>query len=279
MSQLVELKTVYQGLQTLYQTYLPKVDSTLIDNLLIHEQENRTVAPFYIIEVFTKPGTDSEWCKNHILETTGEVSAVYDNGTHYVTNMRLTLEILKKLNDFDFVVEVTGDYTGSITGIGASHEHRDRGYIHDYYPYRSASSALLQQLPDDKTIDRLREIKIVYQGLQTLYQTYLPKVDSTLIHDLLVREEERSQRAPFYLVEIFTKEGTDSEAMRNRIMEKTGMVPAIYDKGTHYVTNQRLSLEMLKDMSDAEDVTEITGDYTGGITARGASHEPGEHKH
>jgi hypothetical protein len=36
--------------------------------------------------------------------------------------MRLTLEILKKLNDFVFVVEVTGDYTGTVTSVGASHE-------------------------------------------------------------------------------------------------------------------------------------------------------------
>ena len=33
-----------------------------------------------------------------------------------VTNMRLTLEILKTLQDFDFVLEVTGDYTGTLTG-------------------------------------------------------------------------------------------------------------------------------------------------------------------
>jgi hypothetical protein len=34
----------------------------------------------------------------------------------------------------------------------------------------------------------------------------------------------------------------DSEVMKSIIIEKTGMVPAIYDRGTHYVTNQRLSL-------------------------------------
>jgi hypothetical protein len=53
---------------------------------------------------------------------TGFIPAVYDKGTHYVTNMRLTLDILKTLNDFDFVLEVTGDYTGTLTGRGASHE-------------------------------------------------------------------------------------------------------------------------------------------------------------
>jgi len=38
--------------------------------------------------------------------------------------MRLTLDILKRLNDFDFVEETTGDYTGTLTGMGTSHEAR-----------------------------------------------------------------------------------------------------------------------------------------------------------
>ena len=113
---------MYSGLETLYQTYLPKIDPILIQDLLIREQEKSERAPFYMVEVFTKQGTDSEWCKNHICITTGFVPAVYDNGTHYVTNMRLTLEILKALQNFDFVLEVTGDYTGTLTGRGASHE-------------------------------------------------------------------------------------------------------------------------------------------------------------
>ena len=60
-------------------------------------------------------------------------------------------------------------------------------------------------------LNEIHEIRMAYQGLQTLYQTYLPKVDPVLIHDLLVREEEKSERSPFYMVEVFTKEGTDSE--------------------------------------------------------------------
>jgi hypothetical protein len=41
-----------------------------------------------------------------------------------VTNMRVTLDILKMLNDFDFVEEVSGDYTGTLTALGASHDSR-----------------------------------------------------------------------------------------------------------------------------------------------------------
>jgi hypothetical protein len=123
-AQMQEIRNVFRGLETLYQTYLPKVDPTLLHDLLLRELEKSERAPFYMVEVFTKKGTDSEWCRNHIFNTSGFVPAIYDKGTHYVTNMRLTCEILKRLNDFDFVNEVSGDYTGTLTGRGASHESR-----------------------------------------------------------------------------------------------------------------------------------------------------------
>jgi hypothetical protein len=125
----------------------------------------------------------------------------------------------------------------------------------------------------------LQEIRSVFQGLESLYSTYLPKADPILIHDLLIREKKDAKIAPLYMVEIFTRPGTDSELIKNRIFDKTGMLPAIYDKGTHYVTNQRLTLEILKEICDSEDVLEVTGDYTGSITGVGASHEPRDHAH
>lgn len=118
----------------------------------------------------------------------------------------------------------------------------------------------------------IREIRRAFQGLQTLYETYLPKVDPKLINDLLSREKEGSEEAPFYMVEIFTKSGIDEEAKREYIIRKTGMVPSIHDKGTHYVTNHRLTLELLGELAEPQDVLEITGDYTGGLTGIGSSH-------
>jgi hypothetical protein len=137
-------------------------------------------------------------------------------------------------------------------------------------------------------MSEVQEIRTVFQGLQTLYETYLPKVDPILIHDLLVREKnpiyqrytwERSEGAPFYMVEIFTKPGIDSEAMKNKIFERTGWLPAVYDKGTHYVNNQRLTLEMLKEIADSDDVLEVTGDYSGSITGTGTSHGHERRRH
>lgn len=123
------------------------------------------------------------------------------------------------------------------------------------------------------TDNELQQIRSVFQGLQTLYQTHLSKVDPVLIHDLLVRELETRNRSsslpPFYIVEIRTVQGMDQEKMKNFLFEKTGFLPSIRENGTQYTTNMRLTLELLKDMCEAqEDILWITGDYTGGISGR-----------
>ena len=288
-SEIKEIKTVYKGLHTLFEMYLPKVDPTLINDMLMRQQQkkNSNAAPFYMVEAFTRPGTDSEAKRNLIFDKTGMIPAIYDNGTHYAANHQLTLEMLKEISDDQDVLEITGEYTGSVGGYGASHERRRnptyniRNYndSNNNYSARLSSITLLQQQKEKEqeqkttSIDKLLEIQTVYKGLHTLFEMYLPKADPVIIHDLLVREQQDPTVAAFYMVEIFTRPETNPETKRNMIIEKTGMVPAIYDKGTHYVTNHRLTLEMLKEISDLEYVVEVTGEYTDGITGRGASHE------
>jgi hypothetical protein len=41
---------------------------------------------------------------------------------------------------------------------------------------------------------------------------------------------------------------------RGYIFDKTGMMPDIYDHGTHLVTDERLTLEILKEISDSDGV-------------------------
>ena len=86
-----ELKRVYAGLETLYNTYFPKSDPSLIDDLLRCLQKNPTMTPIYMVEVFTRPGVNPEAAKKYIFEKTGMVPAIYENGTLFVTNERLTL--------------------------------------------------------------------------------------------------------------------------------------------------------------------------------------------
>jgi|SRR5689334_13566685 len=56
------------------------------------------------------------------------------------------------------------------------------------------------------------------------------------------------------------------------IIQKTGMIPSLYD-GTHYVTNQKLPLEILKEISVCDDVLEITGEYSGSCGSIGSVHD------
>ena len=122
-SEMLEIKDQFLELQKRYQKYLPKVDPELLDDLLLRQMENPEVTPIYMVEVFTKPGLDKQEVRSYIIDKTGMSPAIYDNGTHYVTNQKLTLEILKEISDSEDVIEVTGEYTGGLGGYGGSHEH------------------------------------------------------------------------------------------------------------------------------------------------------------
>lgn len=128
-------------------------------------------------------------------------------------------------------------------------------------------------------MSEVSEIKAQFELLQEKYEKYLPKVDPALIHDLLLRQRENPLETPIYMLEVFTKSGIDPEEAREYIMSKTGAAPAIFDNGTHYATNQRLTLEMLKEISDSDDVLEVTGEYTARIGGYPVSHEHGHRTH
>jgi hypothetical protein len=119
----------------------------------------------------------------------------------------------------------------------------------------------------------LQELRLQYQRLQEAYRKILPKVDPNLIDDLLSSLHEDPDTQSMYTIEVFTKDGIDSEAARGYIFGKTGMMPAIYDHGTHFVTDQKLTLEMLKEISDSDDIIEVTGEYSGSFASNGPMHE------
>ena len=127
VSQLGELKMSVMKLEKGYSKMFPKVSPKLIKDLIIRQMQFPNKLPVFTLEVFTKKvgegGIDSNTIREHIWNTTGKMPGIYDNGTHYVTNQRLTLETLKKLNDFAHVLEVTGEYSGdSYASLGPTHE-------------------------------------------------------------------------------------------------------------------------------------------------------------
>ena len=82
---------------------------------------------------------------------------------------------------------------------------------------------------------------------------------------------ENPEGAPVYMVETFLEPGTDTQKVRDTIMQETGMAPAIYDNGTHIAVRHPLTLDMLERISNREGVIEVTGEYDTGSWA--ASHE------
>ena len=108
-------------------------------------------------------------------------------------------------------------------------------------------------------VDEMLRIRKHFDDLQGLFQSYLPNVDPDLIYDLLTRLRENPEVTPTYTLEIYTKKEIDSAKTVDFIYKMTGAVATIYDNGTHFVTNQKLSLDMLKNISDLNGIIEITG--------------------
>ena len=132
IGKLEELKTQTQNLGKAYRELFPKIDPAFVYDLILRLSENPdNNPPVYTVEVFTKEGTNPEKSKERILQTTGTIPAIYDNGTHYVSTQRMTLDMLKKLNDIDYVLEVMGDYTGGASSIGPRHDKGDWKRIRD----------------------------------------------------------------------------------------------------------------------------------------------------
>lgn len=123
------------------------------------------------------------------------------------------------------------------------------------------------------TVGQVDEVRRKFSEVRQAYKNVLPKVDPALVDDFLQRINETGKEALSYTIEVFTKEGIDSEAARQYIIDKTGMAPAIFDKGTHYVTNQKLTLEILKEISDSPDVVDVRGSFCDGIGMKGAYFE------
>jgi hypothetical protein len=101
VSRLENLKKAVQKLESEYSIMFAKVSPRLIKDVLSMQREEPDKIPMFTLEVFTKKagevGIDSDTIKEHIWKTAGKMPATYDNGTHYVTNQRLTLETLKRL--------------------------------------------------------------------------------------------------------------------------------------------------------------------------------------
>jgi hypothetical protein len=81
------------------KTHLGKVDPPLIVDLILRQKKEKNNNPIYTLEVF-----------------------FYDNGTHIVVAHKIDFNMLKMINDIDFVERIRGTYSGSMASIGPSYD-------------------------------------------------------------------------------------------------------------------------------------------------------------
>jgi hypothetical protein len=147
-SELFELKDQFEELQKKYRQHLPKIDPALLDDLLLRQMENPGVAPMYMVEVFLEPGIDSEKIRQTVIQETGVAPAIYDNGTHVAAHHRLTLDMLKRISEYEGVIEITGEYSGDFGNWAPSHEHRTHEKWHIPTPAERSMEPGMQVAPE-----------------------------------------------------------------------------------------------------------------------------------
>src|SRR5215831_6608153 len=105
------------------RTHLGKVDPPLIVDLILRQRKEKD--PIYTLEVFVKAGQDTNEIRNRIVRETGMVPAFYDVGTHIVVAQRVNFDIIKMINDIEFVDRIRGTYAGVQGSIGSVCEKDD----------------------------------------------------------------------------------------------------------------------------------------------------------
>ena len=122
MSAAEEVLKKFDELEGAMKRHLGKVDAPLIVDLILRQKKEKKNNPIYTLEVFLKPNQNTEEIRNRIISETGMTPAFYDNGTHIVVAHHIDFNMLKMINDIDFVERIRGTYSGSMASLGPSYD-------------------------------------------------------------------------------------------------------------------------------------------------------------
>ena len=84
-----------------------------------------------------------------------------------------------------------------------------------------------------------------------------PKVDPFLVVSLIFDRNENKKY--IYTLEVILKQGQDTNVIRQDVINKTGMAPSFYLRGTKMIVNHTLDLDFLKWINDLEYIISIKG--------------------
>ncbi len=121
-----EIKARYLQLEAAIQKHFPKVDSKLVKELLTYSSSGNDASYLFSLEVLAKEGTSPEKARDYFIQKTGKAPAAYEKGTHFLVNVKLTLELLKDIQTYPEVEFITGGYVGVSSAVQQTHLHRGR---------------------------------------------------------------------------------------------------------------------------------------------------------
>jgi hypothetical protein len=88
------------------RTVFSKVDPILVVRLIFDEKVKKE--NIYTLEINLKPEQDTEQIRERVISVTGMAPGFYLKGTKMVVSHNLDLNLLKRINDLDFVVSIKG---------------------------------------------------------------------------------------------------------------------------------------------------------------------------
>lgn len=88
------------------KTVFSKVDPILVVRLIFDEKASKE--NIYTLEIILKPDQDTEQIRERVISVTGMAPGFYLKGTKMVVSHSLDLNLLKRINDLDFVISIKG---------------------------------------------------------------------------------------------------------------------------------------------------------------------------
>jgi hypothetical protein len=88
------------------KTVFSKVDPILVVRLIFDERAKKE--NIYTLEIILKPEQDTQQIRERVISVTGMAPGFYLKGTKMVVSHSLDLDLLKRINDLEFVVSIKG---------------------------------------------------------------------------------------------------------------------------------------------------------------------------
>ena len=88
------------------RTVFSKVDPILVVRLIFDEKAKKE--NIYTLEIILKPEQDIQQIRERVISVTGMAPGFYLKGTKMIVSHSLNLDLLKRINDLDFVVSIKG---------------------------------------------------------------------------------------------------------------------------------------------------------------------------